>query len=61
MPADPNRVRDVFLAAVELPPDQRPSYLAEACREDADLRAEVDRAWAWIEDLHRRRSRPGPG
>ena len=26
-----------------------------------DLRAEVDRAWAWIEDLHRRRSRPGPG
>ena len=43
MPADPNRVRDVFLAAVELPPDQRPSYLAEACREDADLRAEVDR------------------
>ena len=43
MPADPNRVRDVFLAAVELPPDQRPAYLAEACRGDADLRAEVDR------------------
>jgi hypothetical protein len=43
MPADPNRVRDVFLAAVELPPVQRPSYLAEACQGDADLRAEVDR------------------
>ncbi len=43
MPADPNRVRDVFLAAVELSPEQRPSFLAEACGRDADLRAEVDR------------------
>ena len=43
MPADPNRVRDVFLAAVELSPEQRPAYLAEACGGDADLRAEVDR------------------
>ena len=43
MPADPNRVRDLFLAAVERPPEQRPSYLAEACQGDADLRAEVDR------------------
>jgi eukaryotic-like serine/threonine-protein kinase len=43
MPADPNRARDVFLAALELPSDQRPGYLAEACRGDADLRAEVDR------------------
>jgi dephospho-CoA kinase len=25
-----------------------------------DLGREVDRAWAWIEDLHRRRQRPGP-
>jgi serine/threonine protein kinase len=43
MPADPNRVRDVFLAAVELPPEQRPVYLAEACGADGELRAEVDR------------------
>ena len=43
MPADPNRVRDVFLAAIELPPDQRPSYLAEACGGDAELPAEADR------------------
>ena len=43
MPAEPNRVRDVFLAAVELAPEQRPVYLAEACGGDADLRAEVDR------------------
>ena len=43
MPADPNRVRDVFLAAIELSPEQRPSYLAEACGGDAELRAEVDR------------------
>ena len=46
MPADPNRVRDVFLAALELSPEQRPGYLAEACGGDADLRAEVDRLLA---------------
>ena len=46
MPADPIRVRDVFLAAVELAPEQRPGYLAEACGGDADLRAEVDRLLA---------------
>ena len=43
MPADPNRVRDLFLAAVELPSNQRPGYLAEVCGEDAGLRAEVER------------------
>ena len=43
MPADPNRVRDVFLAAVELSPEQRPGFLADACGGDAELRAEVDR------------------
>jgi WD40 repeat protein/serine/threonine protein kinase len=43
MPADPNRVRDVFLAAIELPLDLRPAYLADACQANADLRAEVDR------------------
>ena len=46
MPADPNRVRDVFLAAVELPPEQRPAFLAEACGGDAELRAEVERLLA---------------
>ena len=46
MPADPKRVRDVFLAALELPPEQRPGYLAEACGGDAELRAEVDRLLA---------------
>ncbi len=46
MPTDPNRVRDVFLSAVELPPEQRPGFLAEACGGDADLRAEVDRLLA---------------
>ena len=30
MPADPNRARDMFLAALELPSDDRPAYLAEA-------------------------------
>ncbi len=43
MPADPNRVRDVFLAAVEISPEERPGYLAEACGGDANLQAEVER------------------
>ncbi len=43
MHAEPNRVRDIFLAALECSPEQRPGYLAEACRGDAELRAEVDR------------------
>ncbi len=46
MPADPNRARDVFLAALELSPEERPAYLVDACRGDADLRAEVDRLLA---------------
>jgi non-specific serine/threonine protein kinase/serine/threonine-protein kinase len=36
------QAKDVFLAACELPVDQRVSYLDEACGGDADLRREVD-------------------
>ena len=43
MPAEPNRVRDIFLAALECSPAERPGFLANACQGDADLRAEVDR------------------
>ncbi len=43
MPTDSNRVREVFCAALELPTEQRPGFLADACGGDADLRAEVDR------------------
>jgi serine/threonine protein kinase len=32
----------IFHAALERPPDQRPSFLAEACREDQSLRANVE-------------------
>ena len=32
----------IFHAALERPPDQRPSFLAEACREDQSLRASVE-------------------
>jgi len=46
MPADQNRVRDVFLAVVELQSEKWPSYLADACRGDAALQAEVDRLLA---------------
>ncbi len=46
MPADPNRVRDIFFAAVLLSPAERPAYLAEACGGDAGLRADVERLLA---------------
>ncbi len=46
MPADPNQVRDVFLAAAELSPEERPAYLAESCGGDDHLRAEVERLLA---------------
>jgi serine/threonine protein kinase len=46
MPADSNRVRDVFLAATDRPAAERPAYLAEACGPDADLRAAVERLLA---------------
>jgi serine/threonine protein kinase len=46
MPADPSRARDLFFAAVELPTDRRPGFLAEACRGDAELQVEVVRLLA---------------
>src|ERR1700722_14117953 len=42
MPVDPNRVRDVFLSAVEIPPSKRAAYL-ERAGPDAELRAAVER------------------
>jgi serine/threonine protein kinase/tetratricopeptide (TPR) repeat protein len=46
MPADPKHVRDLFLAAADLPADERPAYLAEKCGGDAELRAAVERLLA---------------
>jgi choice-of-anchor C domain-containing protein len=46
MPADPARVRDLFLAGAELPATGRAAYLAEACGADAELRAAVERLLA---------------
>jgi len=37
------RVRDVFAAVEDLPPQDRTARLAELCGADADLRAEVQR------------------
>ena len=50
MPADPKRVRDLFLAAAERPPAERPAFLADACGPDADLRAGVERLLAAHDD-----------
>ena len=46
MSAEPNRVRDLFHAVVEIPASGRSAYLAEACGPDADLRAGVEQLLA---------------
>jgi len=43
MPAEPNRVEEVFLAAAEIPAVERPTYLDKVCGSNAELRAAVDR------------------
>ena len=42
MPAPPQRAKDLFLLALELPLEARDAYLADACGEDAVLRLEVE-------------------
>ncbi len=46
MPADPNRLKDLFLAAAALPIADRPAFLAEACNGDSDLLAAAERLLA---------------
>jgi len=36
------RVEEIFLAAIEVPPDERAAYLDRSCAADPDLRCEVD-------------------
>ncbi len=36
------RISEIFLAACDLPPDQRAGFLAEACRGDEDLREDIE-------------------
>jgi serine/threonine protein kinase len=43
MPVDPIRVRDLFLAAAELPAPDRAAYLSASAGDDAELRAAVQR------------------
>jgi tetratricopeptide (TPR) repeat protein len=44
------RAKDVFLAALARPADDRPAFLAEACGEDAALREEVESLLEFHED-----------
>jgi hypothetical protein len=46
MPADPKLVRDLFLAAAEMPAADRESYLTVQCGDDPQLRAAVERLLA---------------
>src|SRR5262245_34204610 len=61
MPADPKLVRDLFLAAAELPAAARGTYLTEHCGDDAELRAAVERLLAAHERPASVLNRPAPG
>jgi hypothetical protein len=41
MPTLPLRAKDVFLQALDVPPTERDTFVAEACGTDARLREEV--------------------
>jgi len=42
------RIEHLFYAALELEPDSRPLFLDQACRDDAELRKEVESCFRWI-------------
>jgi serine/threonine protein kinase len=43
MQTDKPSIDSIFLAAVELPAEERPAYLEKACGNDGELRARVER------------------
>ena len=61
MPADAKLVRDLFLAAAELPTADRVTYLTDHCGQDAELRAAVERLLAAHEQPASVLDRPAPG
>ena len=42
MPGSPQRAKELFLEALDRPPDARAAFLTEVCGDDAALRAEVE-------------------
>jgi len=55
-----DRIRGIFLEAVELPLDRRAAFLDDACRGDRELRGEVDRLIAADSDTATFAFRPPP-
>src|SRR5215216_4735587 len=45
-----HRAKDIFLAALEQAPAQRAAFLAEACGDDAQLRAEIESLLAFHDE-----------
>ena len=61
MPADAKLVREVFLAAAELPVAERATYLTAHCGDDAELQAAVQRLVAAHDEPASVLVRPAPG
>jgi hypothetical protein len=60
MSADPKLVRDFFLSAAELQPEERAAYLDGQCA-DPDARAAVERLLAAHDEPASALDRPAPG
>ena len=45
-PDDYKKVKEIFGSALEVDPGRRGEYVAEACKDDPDIRGEVDRLLA---------------
>ena len=60
MSADPKLVRDLFLAAADLPASERPAYLSDRCG-DPETQAAVERLLAAHEQPAPALLRPAPG
>lgn len=48
--SDYQKLKDIFQSAVEIPPDERAAYLDDKCEGDHDLRREVERLLASVDE-----------
>jgi hypothetical protein len=43
MPAEPLPLKELFLVALAVPPQERAAWLAETCGQDAELRGQIEK------------------
>jgi serine/threonine protein kinase/tetratricopeptide (TPR) repeat protein len=60
MPAEPLSLKELFLAALAVPPAERADWLSQSCGQDAELRQRVERMLAAHEEPQSLLDRPEP-